>query len=986
VLRPERSSSHSQGGLVDASLKTRLTAVSLALLTLAAVIFAALNFHQRERFTLPDDGVSWMDSAQGVRAWHVEPDSPAAQAGLREGDILKAIGATPIARATEVTRLLYRAGTWSELNYQLERRGQTFTTAVVTAPMHKPLSFENYLRVVGLLYLGIGLFIFARRWHAPRAVHFYLFCLVSFILYSFHYSGKPGAFDAEVRWANVVALLLQPALLAHFALVFPERHPRPRLKVWLLYLLPAALLALHLAVATGSLGFTPWLGARIALDQIEMGYLGVYLLLAAGIFLASFRRAPSGIVRQQLKWATGGTLAGIFPFFFLYIVPFFFGVVPRPWMNFSTLSLVLVPLSFGYAIVRYRLMDVDIIFKRGLAYTAATAGVVAVYFAVVAVIGELFHAAWPTGLGGAVLAIVAAAFLFQPLRDWVQERLDRFFYRDRLNYRRTLVEFGRTLATEVHLEPMLSSVLHRISQALLVDRLAIFLEDPEAPGRFRMTRSTGLHWSEPLDLTFLSSARLQSPRGYLFFESPAAAPGTSESARETLEQLGLNYFIACHVHDRTVAVLGLGRTVDGDYLTSDDLDLLFTMAGYVAIALENAALYRSLEQKAEQVARLKDYNENIVESLSVGVLAADLDGRVESWNNHLERRFGLTRAQALGRRLDEVLPPELVAEIEAHSADLRPPEGLPTAAGRQSLASSEDFGSHAADRVANLYKLAVRARSGAVLTLNVAVAPLVGKTGEKLGRLILVDDITDRVSFEQQLMQAEKLTSLGLLAAGVAHEVNTPLAVISNYIQMLAKQLPATDPRQALIDKIVKQTFRASEIVNHLLNFSRTGTAEFAEVDLNAVIEETLGLVTHPFRTARISVIKSLAGDLPAILGSTNRLQQVFLNLFLNARDAMPNGGMVEVRTGSSNGTVEVEVTDTGVGITTEHLHRIFDPFFTTKSSGRGTGLGLAVSYGIIKEHAGRVDVHSTPGKGTSFRLEFPTARLSAGADKAVHA
>ena len=115
------------------------------------------------------------------------------------------------------------------------------------------------------------------------------------------------------------------------------------------------------------------------------------------------------------------------------------------------------------------------------------------------------------------------------------------------------------------------------------------------------------------------------------------------------------------------------------------------------------------------------------------------------------------------------------------------------------------------------------------------------------------------------------------------------------------------------------------------------------------------------------------------MLGSNNKLQQVFLNLFLNARDAMPSGGMVEIRTAAHNGSVEVEIIDTGAGIPRENLNRIFDPFFTTKSSGRGTGLGLSVSYGIVKEHAGKVDVRSTPGKGTSFRLEFPVAR------KAVH-
>jgi signal transduction histidine kinase len=286
----------------------------------------------------------------------------------------------------------------------------------------------------------------------------------------------------------------------------------------------------------------------------------------------------------------------------------------------------------------------------------------------------------------------------------------------------------------------------------------------------------------------------------------------------------------------------------------------------------------------------------------------------------------------------------------------------------------------ASDHVSGIYKFRLNTRTGRHLVINASIAPLVGKNGARLGRLILLDDITQRVRLEDQMVQTEKLTSLGLLAAGVAHEVNTPLAVISNYIQMLAKQIPADDPRQKTIERIVKQTFRASEIVNNLLNFSRTGAAEFIEVDINSVLEETLTLVQHPFKTAQVNVVKNYNQQLPPVLGSITRLQQVFLNLFMNARDAMPQGGLLEVRTGAQNGSVEIEVTDTGSGISPEHLHRIFDPFFTTKATGRGTGLGLSVSYGIIKEHAGKVDVRSTPGKGTSFRLEFPVAR------KAVHA
>jgi len=638
-------------------------------------------------------------------------------------------------------------------------------------------------------------------------------------------------------------------------------------------------------------------------------------------------------------------------------LPFSLGAVPRQWMNLSTLSLALIPLCFAYAIGRYRLMDVDIIFKRGLVYTAATGAVVAVYIGFVALVGGLFHRAWPSGLLGELVAIVIAAFLYQPFRDWTQARLDRFFYRDRLNYRRTLIEFGRTLTNEVHMEPMLASAMDRLSQTLLVDRLAVFLDDPARPGCYYLAGSRGLRIPhsaiEALDLSFLSPERPEFARGYLFYDPSRGAREENDSARRSIEQLGLAYFIPCRIHDRTVAILALGKTVDGDFLTSEDVELVFTIAAYLAVALDNAQLYSSLEQKAQQIEHLKDFSENIVESMNVGVSAVDFEGRIEFWNTQLEQLIGVRRADAIGRTVQEIFPADLGSEIAARSDE---------------------------ERVTNLYKFPLRNRDGRTLVVNVSIAPLAGKSAERLGRLILVEDITQRMQLEEQLVQTEKLTSLGLLAAGVAHEVNTPLAVISNYIQMLAKQLPPNDPRHKLTDKIVSQTFRASEIVNNLLSFSRTGAAGFKEVSLNQVIEETLTLVAHPFRAANVQVIKNLGGDLPSMLGSSNRLQQVFLNLFLNAKDAMPSGGMLEVRSASNNGTVEIEITDTGLGIPRENLARVFDPFFTTKATGRGTGLGLSVSYGIIKEHAGKVEVRSTPGKGTSFHLEFPALR------KAVHA
>jgi signal transduction histidine kinase len=285
----------------------------------------------------------------------------------------------------------------------------------------------------------------------------------------------------------------------------------------------------------------------------------------------------------------------------------------------------------------------------------------------------------------------------------------------------------------------------------------------------------------------------------------------------------------------------------------------------------------------------------------------------------------------------------------------------------------------------NLYKFRLKTPAGETRTVNVAIAPLVTRKFQVIGRLVIMDDITDRVELEGQLSQADKLSSIGLLAAGVAHEVNTPLAVISSYTQMLSKQLQGDPQKSGLLEKITRQTFRASEIVNNLLNFSRTSGTEFADVDVNKVILDTLALLQHQFKTAKIEVQSDLTPAISPIQGNPGRLQQVFLNLFLNAKDAMPGGGRLSVAT-SNGDLVSVRVSDTGTGIAPENVHRIYDPFFTTKNApkegqSRGTGLGLSVTYGIIQEHAGKIRVESQPGAGTTFALDFPLSTTR----KALH-
>src|ERR1700746_201389 len=560
-------------------------------------------------------------------------------------------------------------------------------------------------------------------------------------------------------------------------------------------------------------------------------------------------RASTQILRQQLKLVTRVTIVAIAPFTLLYIVPYLYGSVPSIGMQVSVLSLGLLPLTFGYAIFRYRLMDVDLIFKRGMVYTLAAAAVVMLYFALVAGVAELVHPRIPSsGPYGLILAMVVTALLFDPLRKWIQDGVDQFFYRTRYDYRKTLIEFGRELSAETDLDEMLTSVVDRLSRTLLVDRLAIFLPTG-GEGGFVLAKSFGMAQTSGLDLTFLSAQRPEMEAGHLFFDNTHQVPRETPSAQNAIARLDLNYYIPCRAQRKPIAVLGLGKTMEGDFLTSEAVELLATLTGSNGIAIWNARLYASLQQKVAEYERLKDFNENIVESINVGVLAVDLADRIESWNSQMEVIYALPRWQAPPRPLSEVFPAEFVEEF---------------------YRVRQNPGIH------NLYKFRLSTPAGEVRTINAAIAPLVTKKINVIGPLIIMDDITERTELEAQLSQADKLSSIGLLAAGVAHEVNTPLAVISSYTQMLGKQLQSDPHKAGLLEKITRQTFRASEIVNNLLNFSPTSVAEFADGVVNKIITDTLALLEHQFKTSHITVEDELADHLPKIQGNTGRLQQVF--------------------------------------------------------------------------------------------------------------
>jgi signal transduction histidine kinase/DNA-binding response OmpR family regulator len=227
---------------------------------------------------------------------------------------------------------------------------------------------------------------------------------------------------------------------------------------------------------------------------------------------------------------------------------------------------------------------------------------------------------------------------------------------------------------------------------------------------------------------------------------------------------------------------------------------------------------------------------------------------------------------------------------------------------------------------------------------------------------------------QEQLVQAEKLASIGQLAAGVAHEINNPIGVILGFSQILLKRTPEENPVYKPLATIEREGLRCKRIVQDLLDFARQGKPMLSRVNINDVIEAASDLMPHHMSSKEVVVIRDYAPDLPLVLGDENQLQQVFVNILLNAYQALPAGGQLRITSRSMDGQVQAVFTDTGIGIPAENLKRIFDPFFTTKEVGQGTGLGLSVSYGIIEQHGGTIEVESEPNAGATFVVRLPAA------------
>lgn len=931
----------------------RIKTLGAVLLAFVLLVLGGLNIYKKITWKEPTDGIFWQERKGNLTAIKVEADSIAyLDAGIEKGDILYIINNNQIKNKIDIIKNLWIAGnTDRKVTYQILHEGELSYPGFFLE--QKGVDYVYfYLALVGLTILIIGFIVFVNS-KKSFSLPYIFFYFISLAFYSFHIfssTGQLNTLDSLFYWLDKTAFLVFPPLLLHFFMIFPHRKkilPIQSFPIYLLYIPSAFLLfakiILHLPFFQSLSDFS-----ILRLHQItqimDLIHFAAFTFAAFIIIFYSTLRASTVLLKKQLKLISYGLGFGIIPFTFFYIIPFVSGHVPSKAAELTVIFQALIPLTAAYSISRYRiLLDFEILLKKAGTLIFSYVAIGIVYF-IVSSQTKIFSENRLNAIILGILAIILGATLFTPLKRLSQSLLDRAFYKRSYKYRKTLLSISKELSRERNLQKLSQSLMELIANALSLKCIALLLPVDYESNSFYILKSKGKLPQLSSNISFDQQIyKNLKERDYLSFYTFSENKNLQKKYQE-LTSHGFFHYMPLKVEDKLIGCLGMGKKVDNTFLNREDWELLTTISSPVALALENAYLYNQANLRAQELERLKDYSENIIESLTVGVAVLDQGEKIIGWNRVLEETLSKKKKEVLNKSLIDVLGKKNFSAIFPSD-------------------TQQDF------RL--LSEISLEMPSGSKKIFDITKTPLLDAQMNPYGTVIVFEDITEKISLQQQLLTSEKLASIGLLSAGVAHEINTPLTGISGYVQILQKKFTNSHHSQ-ILEKIEAQTERVAKIIKNLLNFARNPSdSSFHSVDLKENLQEIISLIDYKLKAMNINLELNLRPVRP-ILAQRERLQQVFINIILNAIDVMPEGGTLKIELSEENKEVIVKIEDTGTGISNQHLPHIFDPFFTTKGIGKGTGLGLSISYAIIKEHEGHITVKSERKKGSLFAIHIP--------------
>jgi len=519
--------------------------------------------------------------------------------------------------------------------------------------------------------------------------------------------------------------------------------------------------------------------------------------------------------------------------------------------------------------------------------------------------------------------MVLAAIAFSPLKVVSENFWNKVVYGERLDALKNLMDVALINRADTSLTEFFEVILQKIQTGFGVQTAHAYIYNRIRESFFEVTGT-------------------QVPVG------PIEFPEGSDEVM-TCKQVGIPSGAPFHdgdlirpmrINDEVIAFLHMSNGEEPIQLSHEEKRLLKNFVNHCEVLLENIELYRDAQEKAQRIEKLREFNESIIESSQVGMVAVDEMGLIVSCNQAFVEITGVDVEDPVGLRFHYLLREEHI-EREYQGKNGQVIEGE--------------------------YKTPM----GQHCLLELQKTPLKSKDNAVYGTLYLVEDIQEKKKVQEKMIQQEKLASIGLLAAGVAHEINTPLTGIQSYAQMLNQESLKEDQNE-LVEQVLQQSHRAGRIVRELLDFSRKDNTLVEAIELKHVIEQAITLMSHSFKKSQVEYVLELPAEDVQIKGNSNQLQQVFINLMVNAIDAMEPGGKLIIRVGISEKQVLATLQDDGAGMDPQTVNRIFDPFFTTKEAGKGTGLGLSMVYNILREHNAEISVESTIEVGTSIHIKFP--------------
>lgn len=915
------------------SLARRFGLTALLLVTAALAVLGVHAFRQKVQSFQP---LGFEPVSEGA-VWTVRSVDAPPPGDLAVGDRIVLVNGIEAGKVSALRQLL--AG---EPQSQMEvLRGERLESVTYLRPA---LDLDRpwlALALLGIAYLAIGLYTL---WRTSGGALFFAWCLASATLYFFSPVFPVDTVGIAIYLVDQLARLLLPPLTLHLFLAIsrPASEAAPRRA--LLYL-PAILLAaiqLDLAVAGGN-----WIVGRptttllALLDRLEIVHLAAFAATAVVVLARRLRGAADWEQHRQLLWLVVGTAGGYLPFLLLYGLPYVAGLRPSELFTVAAVApLAAVPLAFGWAVLRYRLWDLGLIVRNGVAQ-GLTLLVGVGTFALIdlalrrALPGEFsFARDLMTFLGG-----VAVVGLVIPTHRRLQSALERFQHGALFGHRRGLAWLGQELLRERDLDRLCEVLLGELGRALDLSRENLLLVQGERLVAVRPELE--LPSASPISAMPESvwNSRFETLTG-------VSLPGDAQRLDLHLYAAGYRYAFPLVVREARVGVLATGLRGSGEPLDSEDIDLVRSLLDQAALAIENARLLDQVHRQLEEVVALQQHNEGILESSPAGIAVLDSADHIASSNLAFAALAGRVRAEIVGQPLADVL------DLGALPAPGAPPLHVDC---RDAL-----------DRMRHV---------------EASVAWLRGPASDR--RVLAVQDVTERVAMERALREKDRLASLGVLAAGVAHEVNTPLTGISSYAQMLLAETASDDPRRELLEKVEKQTFRASRIVSNLLEFARKPGRERQAIELAPLLSETTELLRERLHAKRARLSWQPPAESIRVTGSEGELQQVFTNLLLNAIDAMAEQGGGELRLGLAvrDGRALVSFEDDGPGVPEAFRDSIFQPFVTTKGGSDGTGLGLSICFNIVEQHEGRIGFENLAPRGCRFTVDLPLTSDRTAAD-----